>query len=172
MGDVVDSIDAGYLDLGILRHLNRHHRIDGLHLERPLGSANQFADDRTGVGRGMVIDANRLGDEPTVDPVTSDDQAITRSFLTENLALIPGLCHRFVEHTFRIATAFSHDAGSVVEDAQVAHRLREEARVEEMHRGVLRTTGVGVYREPVGRLLGIERSTAEVRGEIAVVVPR
>ena len=55
---------------------------------------------------------------------------------------------------------------------QVPIRLVEEARVQQVHGGVLGAAGVGVDRHPVAVLGGIERSVGALRAEVAQVVPR
>jgi len=50
-----------------------------------------------------------------------------------------------------------------LEQAHIAHRLDEESGVKQVHDGVLGTAGVGVHRQPVRGLFGIERAFAVLR---------
>jgi hypothetical protein len=63
--------------------------------------------------------------------------------------------------SLRVAAVGAHDLDGVVEHAHVPHRLDEEARVEQVHDGVLGAAGVGVDRQPVGGLLGVEGAVVE-----------
>src|SRR5919199_6702429 len=55
---------------------------------------------------------------------------------------------------------------------EIAHYLREETGVEQVHRRVLDPPGVLVNREPALSLLGVERPIVVVWREVAVLIPR
>ncbi len=76
--------------------------------------------------------------------------------LAQHHALIAQLDHRLV--------AFG--------DARIAQRLMEEARVQQVHRGVLDAARVGIHGHPVIVFGLIERTLVIFRRQVAQVIPR
>src|SRR5436853_5157880 len=58
-----------------------------------------------------------------------------------------------------------------MDDAQIAHELSPETRVDEMEDGMLHTANVLVDRKPVISRLGVERTILEMRIRIAIEIP-
>ena len=120
----------------------------------------------------MRIDAHRLGHEAFVDGAAGDRDPVARAFLAEDLALRSIDEHGLIEQTARVSAVRLHGGGGVIKNPRIPHRLGEEARIEQVHHGVLGAAGIDVDRQPVGRFLRIEGSFGVGGGEVAVLIPR
>ena len=78
-------------------------------------------------------------------------------FTAQNLTLVPQLHHRLVKQAVNITAVGFCDLNRIIKMTQVTHRFVEKAGVQQVHRRMLDTTGVGVNGQPIGRFFRVKR---------------
>ena len=129
-----------------------------------LSAAHQLAHHTAfGGGRAPRHYLNSVSKQFVTFPTPCGHQPIPLPLFAQDLPLVAQAHHWFIEQGGRITAVCLRNLGRFLKHAQIAHRFVEEARVQQVHRGVFRPACVGVHGQPVSRFLGVKRPTAVLR---------